>query len=259
MHGTTIKKEAIFHSYCVYIISRLLTLYNYIKFLWTYELSVVLVIHQFLNFVSQFVLIYLAYLLVYYTFNWNCNFNFVIIVFILFYLKIVLNLYHFISITLACLSYWLALLLHAVELIMFLLFLYPLDELLHTEFLEYYYSWRWSWVAAPHPSHCGTTGGYLNVLTVTRYRLDAPAIEYRWGARFSAPIQTGPRPHPASCAMGSSYFPEIKRPERGVNHPPPSSAEVLQRATSLLPIWPSMACYRVFFSIYPHPVFYICQ
>jgi len=39
--------------------------------------------------------------------------------------------------------------------------------------------------------------------TVTRYGLGGPGIEFRWGARFSAPIQTGPGVHPASCTMGT--------------------------------------------------------
>jgi len=30
------------------------------------------------------------------------------------------------------------------------------------------------------------------------------------GARFSAPVQTGPKAHPASCAMGTGSFPGIK-------------------------------------------------
>jgi hypothetical protein len=49
----------------------------------------------------------------------------------------------------------------------------------------------------------------------------------KWvGARFSAPVQTGPRAYPASCAMGTGSFPGVKRPGRGINHPPPSSPEV---------------------------------
>ena len=46
------------------------------------------------------------------------------------------------------------------------------------------------------------------------------------GARFPAPIQTGPEAHPASYTMGTESFPGIKRPGRGVDHPPPSSVEV---------------------------------
>ena len=30
------------------------------------------------------------------------------------------------------------------------------------------------------------------------------------GARFSAPVQTGPEAHPASCAMGTGSFPGVK-------------------------------------------------
>jgi len=33
----------------------------------------------------------------------------------------------------------------------------------------------------------------------TCYRLGGPGIESRWTARFSAPVQTGPGAHPASC------------------------------------------------------------
>ena len=39
-------------------------------------------------------------------------------------------------------------------------------------------------------------------------------------ARFSAPVQTFPGGHPASYTMGTGSLLEVKRPERGVNHPP---------------------------------------
>ena len=42
------------------------------------------------------------------------------------------------------------------------------------------------------------------------YRLDGPGIESRWGARFSAPVQTGPEANPASCTIGTGSFPEVK-------------------------------------------------
>ena len=55
----------------------------------------------------------------------------------------------------------------------------------------------------------------------TRYGLDGPGVKSRWrGARFSAPVQTGPGAHPASCTMGTGSFPGVKRPGRGVHHPP---------------------------------------
>ena len=37
----------------------------------------------------------------------------------------------------------------------------------------------------------------------TDYGMDGPWIESRWGARFSAPVHTGPGAHPASCTMGT--------------------------------------------------------
>jgi len=40
------------------------------------------------------------------------------------------------------------------------------------------------------------------------------------GARFSAPVQTSPEAHPASCIIGTGSFPRVKRPGRGVDDPP---------------------------------------
>jgi hypothetical protein len=48
-------------------------------------------------------------------------------------------------------------------------------------------------------------------------------------ARFSAHAQTGPGVNPASYTMGTGSFPGVKRPGRGVDYPPPSSAEVKER------------------------------
>jgi hypothetical protein len=45
-------------------------------------------------------------------------------------------------------------------------------------------------------------------------------------ARFFAHVQTGPGTHPTSCTMGTESFPGVKRPGRGADHPPLSSAEV---------------------------------
>ena len=62
-------------------------------------------------------------------------------------------------------------------------------------------------------------------------------------ARFSAPVQTGPEAHPASYTMSTGSFTEVKRPGRGVDHPPPSSADVKERIELYLystsgPSWP---------------------
>jgi hypothetical protein len=46
----------------------------------------------------------------------------------------------------------------------------------------------------------------------TRYGLDGPGIESWWGARFIAPVQTGPGAHPASYTMGTGVFPRGKTP-----------------------------------------------
>jgi hypothetical protein len=77
----------------------------------------------------------------------------------------------------------------------------------------------------------------------TRYELDGPGIESRWGRDF---------PHPSIPALGPSQppikwvpdlFPGVKRPGRGVSHPPPSSTEVKGRVELYLfspsgPSWP---------------------
>jgi len=44
-----------------------------------------------------------------------------------------------------------------------------------------------------------------SVSIATGYGLDGSGIESRWGARFSAPVQTGPGAHPVSCTMGTGY------------------------------------------------------
>jgi hypothetical protein len=62
---------------------------------------------------------------------------------------------------------------------------------------------------------------------VTVYGLDGPGIESRWGARFSAPVQTGPEAPPSLPYSGYRIFPGAKvRPGRDVDPSPPSSAEV---------------------------------
>jgi hypothetical protein len=85
----------------------------------------------------------------------------------------------------------------------------------------------------------------------TRYELDGPGIESRWGARLSAPVQTGPGAYPASCIMGTGSFPGVKRPGRGADHPPLTSAgdSRICRAIPLLPLWAFVACSRVTFTL----------
>ena len=49
------------------------------------------------------------------------------------------------------------------------------------------------------------------------------------GGGFSAPVQTGPGPHPASYTMCTGSFPGVMRPGRDVDHPPQSTVEVKER------------------------------
>ena len=57
----------------------------------------------------------------------------------------------------------------------------------------------------------------------TRYGLDGPGIESRWGARSFTSVQTASGVPPASYTMGTGSFPEVKRPGRGADPSLPSS------------------------------------
>jgi len=48
--------------------------------------------------------------------------------------------------------------------------------------------------------------------------------------RFYAPVQIGPGAHPSSYTMGIKSLPGVKRSRCGVDHPPPYSAKVKERA-----------------------------
>ena len=63
----------------------------------------------------------------------------------------------------------------------------------------------------------------------TRYELDGPGIESRWRRDFQQPSRPalGPTQPPIQWVPG--LFPGLKRPGRGVDHPPPASAEVKER------------------------------
>jgi hypothetical protein len=76
---------------------------------------------------------------------------------------------------------------------------------------------------------------YLSYLTVWAGWLGRYSDRLRAGrsgdripvkARFFARVQTGPGALPASCTMGTGSFLGMKRPGRGADRPPPSSAEV---------------------------------
>ena len=103
--------------------------------------------------------------------------------------------------------------------------------------------------------HTMSRGRDSSVTIASCYRLDDPGIESRWGARFSAPIQTGPGANPASYTRGTGSFLGVKQLGRGIDHPPPSSAEVKERVRLYL-YSPSGSswCSRVNFPFMPHHV-----
>jgi hypothetical protein len=87
-------------------------------------------------------------------------------------------------------------------------------------------------------SHSINEGRDSSVGIATGYGVDGPGIESRWRARFPAH-----EAHPSSYTMGTGSFPGAKRSGRGVDHPPPSSAEVKERVVLYLystsgPSWP---------------------
>ena len=58
-------------------------------------------------------------------------------------------------------------------------------------------------------------------ITQSIYRLaDGMEIESRCEERISAPGQTVPEAHPASCTMGTGSFATVNRSACGVDHPP---------------------------------------
>jgi len=69
-------------------------------------------------------------------------------------------------------------------------------------------------------STLGGIGRDSSVGIATRYGLDGPGIESRWGARFSSSFHIGPGVHPASYTMGTGSFQGVKRAGRGVDYPP---------------------------------------
>jgi hypothetical protein len=75
-----------------------------------------------------------------------------------------------------------------------------------------------------HPTHTPSWSGQLCLSTfyiqksegrhsavgiATRFWLDGPGIESRWGARFSAHVQTGLAAHLASYTMGIGSLPVV--------------------------------------------------
>ena len=90
----------------------------------------------------------------------------------------------------------------------------------------------WSWIPEPSPLDYGfffknylyvCVGRYSDSLRAARSGDRIPAGV--GGARFFATVQSGLEVNPASYTMGTGSFPGVKRPKRGVDRPPPISAE----------------------------------
>jgi hypothetical protein len=101
------------------------------------------------------------------------------------------------------------------------------------------------------------SGPGSSVNTATGYGLEGPEIESWWEARFSAPVQTGPGAHLASCKMGTESFPGVKsgRDVTLTPHPLLVLWSRKNRAIPLLPLWAVRpvqslsACTRVHFTL----------
>ena len=74
----------------------------------------------------------------------------------------------------------------------------------------------------------------------TGFGLDSPGIESTWGARFSAPVQTGPGAHPASCTRDTRSFPVVKS-GRGVTLTPYPLLVPWSRKSRAVPLLPLRA------------------
>jgi hypothetical protein len=81
----------------------------------------------------------------------------------------------------------------------------------------------------------------------THYGLHGQGIKSRRGAR-SAPVQTGPGAHPASCSIGTRSFPRIKWKVRDVDSPS-SSAGIKERVELYIysRFWVFVSCSMVQF------------
>jgi hypothetical protein len=71
------------------------------------------------------------------------------------------------------------------------------------------------------------------------------------GARFPAPVQTGPGANSTSYTMGTLSFQGVKRPKHGTDHPPylePRLKKEYRYAST--PFWAFVVCSRVKFTFY---------
>jgi hypothetical protein len=77
-----------------------------------------------------------------------------------------------------------------------------------------------------------SAGGRLGesvLIIATHHGLDGPEIESWWEGNFSHPPTPALGPTQPPVPRVPALCPGVKRPGRGVDHPPPSSAEVKER------------------------------
>ena len=78
------------------------------------------------------------------------------------------------------------------------------------------------------------------------------------GERFSAPIQTGTNVYQAFSTMVTGSFPEVKRSEHGVDHPPHLTPRLKKEYSyKSIPLWAFMSCSRVKFA-FTFVIFILC-
>ena len=95
----------------------------------------------------------------------------------------------------------------------------------------------------------------------TLYELDGPGIESRWGWDFPHTSRPALGAQPASCTVCTGSLPGVKRPGRGVYHPPRSSVEFKERVEPYLyspsgPSWPVLRrilCLHLFYTFNASP------
>ena len=90
-------------------------------------------------------------------------------------------------------------------------------------------------------------GRYSAVAIATALRAGRSGDRIPVRVRFSARVKTGPRAHPASYTIGTGSFAGVKRPGRGVDHPPTRGWRE-SRGIPVLPLWAFVACSRVTFT-----------
>ena len=94
-------------------------------------------------------------------------------------------------------------------------------------------------------------GRDIAVVIATRYELNGPGIETRWGAKFSAPVQTDPEAHPASYTLSTGSFPGLKRPGLSVNQPPHLAPKLKkEKSYTSAPLWAYLA-FNFTFTFHP--------